>query len=27
VIGGVLSLVGVAIARRTPRVRPLPPAA
>jgi drug/metabolite transporter (DMT)-like permease len=27
VVGGVLSLVGVAIARRTPRVRPLPPAA
>ena len=27
VVGGVLSLVGVAIARRTPRVRPLPPPA
>jgi drug/metabolite transporter (DMT)-like permease len=26
-VGGVLSLVGVAIARRTPRVRPLPPSA
>ena len=27
IVGGVLSLVGVAIARRTPRVRPLPPPA
>jgi drug/metabolite transporter (DMT)-like permease len=27
VVGGVLSLVGVAIARRSPRVRPLPPSA
>ena len=27
ILGGVLSLVGVAIARRTPRVRPLPPPA
>ena len=27
ILGGVLSLVGVAVARRTPRVRPLPPPA
>ena len=27
ILGGLLSLVGVAIARRTPRVRPLPPPA
>ena len=27
VVGGVICLVGVAIARRTPRVRPLPPPA
>jgi drug/metabolite transporter (DMT)-like permease len=27
VVGGVLSLVGVAVARRSPRVRPLPPSA